>query len=323
MTRPLRFGLQIPSFTYPGGPGEIFETVATAATTAEEAGFDTVLVMDHFYQIGFVGRSDEPMLEAYTLLGALAARTRTVRLGTLVTGVTYRNPAMLAKIVTTLDVISGGRALLGIGAAWNDEEHTGYGFRFPGVGERMERLEEALEICRVMFAGGRPSFSGRHYHIDRAYNEPGPISSPHPPILVGGGGERRTLRLAARYADITNFFGDPSAIAAKLAVLRGHCEREGRDPSELTNTTLVTVVIGATADDAARTGAEIRARRGLDEATYRASHIVGDPGQVGDQLAAYFAAGLDGIIVNLPDAHRPETVALLGATLTERFGPGA
>jgi len=321
VARLLRFGFQIPSFTTPGGPSTIFETVATAARTAEESGFDAVFVMDHFYQIGFVGQSGEPMLEAYTLLGALAACTTSVRLGTLVTGVTYRNPAMLAKMVTTLDVISGGRALLGIGAAWNDEEHAGYGFDFPPVAERMDRLEEALEICRAMFAGGRPSFAGRHYRIADAYNEPPPLSSPLP-ILVGGGGERRTLRLAARYADITNFFGDPATVRAKLGILRAHCEREGRDPAELTNTTLLTVVIGATGADAERKGAEIRARRGLDEATYHATHIAGDPGQVGDQLAAYFDAGLDGVIVNVPDAHDPETVALVGRTLTERFGPG-
>src|SRR5947208_15116914 len=170
-----RFGLQIPSFTYPDvADDKLFEKIAEIATTAEQSGFDSVWVMDHFYQIPFVGRRTEPMLEAYTLLGGIAARTSKVKLGAMVTGVTYRNPALLAKTVTTLDIVSAGRAILGIGAAWNDEEHRGYGFDFPPLRERFERLEEALQICRAMFTEEVPSFQGRHYRIEEALNVPRP-----------------------------------------------------------------------------------------------------------------------------------------------------
>ena len=229
-----RFGLQIPSFTYPGVEDrDLFARIAEIAVTAEESGFDSVWVMDHFYQITNVGPRTDPMLEAYTLLGALAARTSRASLGTMVTGVTYRNPAMLAKEVTTLDVISGGRAILGIGAAWNDDEHTGYGFDFPPVGERMDRLDEALRICRAMFTEEAPSFSGRYYSTDAALNVPRPIRPEGIPILVGGSGERRTLKLVARHADACNLFGDAATISHKLEVLDRHCEAEGvtRRPS--------------------------------------------------------------------------------------------
>ena len=182
-----RFGLQIPSFTYPGvADRDLFGRVSEIAVAAEESGFDSVWVMDHVYQIMTIGPRTDPMLEAYTLLGAIAARTEKVALGTMVTGVTYRNPAMLAKQVTTLDVISAGRAILGIGAAWNDDEHAGYGFDFPPIKERLDRLEEALQICRAMFSEQTPSFSGVHYRIEEALNVPRPIRSDGIPILVAG-----------------------------------------------------------------------------------------------------------------------------------------
>src|SRR5438445_7383326 len=187
------FGYHIPWFTFPDVPREkVFDRVADLAGSVEKAGFSLVTVMDHFYQIQGVGPETDPMLEASTTLGALAARTKKVRLATLVTGVTYRNPAMLAKMVTTLDVISGGRAVLGLGAAWNEDEHRGYGFEFPSAGERLQRLEEALQICRAMFTQERPSFQGRHHRIEEALNFPRPIRPGGPPILVGGGGERKT-----------------------------------------------------------------------------------------------------------------------------------
>jgi len=234
------FMYHMPSFSYDGvGPEGIFERVAGQALAAEAAGFDQVTVMDHFYQIRGVGPETEPMLEAWTTLGALAARTSRIRLGTLVTGVTYRNPAMLAKIATTLDVISGGRAVLGIGAAWNEDEHLGYGFAFPPVRERMDRLEEALWIIRAMFTEERPSFGGRFYHIDQALNRPRPIQAGGPPILVGGLGERRTLRAVARYAAISNFVPRPvDELKRKLQVLERHCEAEGRDPATILKTTM-------------------------------------------------------------------------------------
>ncbi len=190
--------------------------------------------MDHFYQIRGVGIETEPMLEAYSVLSALAARTSTARLGTLVTGVTYRNPAILAKTVTTLDVISGGRAILGIGAAWNEDEHRGYGVPFPPIGERMDRLDEALTICHAMFTEARPSFTGLHYRIESALNLPRPIHQGGPPVLVGGGGEQRTLRIAAAHADMTHWFPlGLDVLAHKSEVLARYCEAIGRDPAAI------------------------------------------------------------------------------------------
>src|SRR5437870_10760383 len=219
------FGYHMPSFSFPDATDETrFERLVTLACAAEEAGFDLVTVMDHFYQIAVHGSEEEPMLEAYATLSALAARTSRVKLGTMVSGVTYRNPALLAKTVTTLDTISGGRAVLGLGAAWNDVEHDGYGFEFPLIGERMSRLDEALQICRLMFTEERPSFEGRYYRIQQALNVPRPIQPGGPPILVGRGGETRTLRLAARYADMTHLFvASTDERSHKCAVLLRLC----------------------------------------------------------------------------------------------------
>ncbi len=240
----MRFGLQIPNFT-DVAPAGLFDGVVAMATAAEETGFDSVWVMDHFYQLPPMGGPDAPMLDSYTVLGALAALTSRVRLGAMVTGVTYRNPAHLAKIVTTLDVISGGRAILGLGAAWYDVEHEGLGFDFPAAPERLDRLEEALQICRAMFREEAPSFDGRYYRIHEARNVPRPTQPGGPPILVGGGGEKRTLQLVARYADMANFFGDVTTVAHKVDVLRNHCRAVGRDPSEVTVSRLATLVLTA------------------------------------------------------------------------------
>jgi F420-dependent oxidoreductase-like protein len=316
-----RFGLQIPNFTYPGiADRDLFERIAAVAGAAEESGFDSIWVMDHFYQIAMVGPRTDPMLEAYTLLGALAARTRTVSLGTMVTGVTYRNPALLAKIVTTLDIVSAGRAILGIGAAWNDEEHAGYGFRYPPIGERMDRLEEALQICTAMFTQEDASFNGRHYTIEHALNFPRPIRASAIPILVGGSGERRTLALVARYADACNLFGDVATIKHKLEVLQRHCEAIGRDPASITKTRLGGLVIAATDEEADRKGREMAAARGMDEERYRGYVIAGDPDGVCEQVGAYLDAGLDGLIFNMHDAQDLEPVRLAGETLSKAFG---
>jgi F420-dependent oxidoreductase-like protein len=315
----LRFGLQIPSFTIPGVAGDsLFERIAGVATAAESSGFDAVFVMDHLYQIRNVGQPDEPMLEAYTLLAGLAARTARVRLGTLVTGVTYRNPALLAKIVTTLDVVSAGRALLGIGAAWNDEEHDAFGFDFPTTRERMDRLEEALQICRAMFDGERPTFEGRYYRTNQVLNVPAPVN--RIPILVGGGGEQRTLRLVARYADACNVFGDPATIRHKLDVLRQHCEREGRDPAAITKTSLRTLLVAPTAEEAERQGEVLRRARGVDEETYRSWAIVGDVAGVASARRPYFEAGLDGMIVNLANVYEIGAVELAAQALQQAAG---
>ncbi len=316
-----RFGLQIPNFTYPGvADRELFGRVAEIAEAAEASGFDSVWVMDHFYQIDMIGPRTDPMFEAYTLLGALAATTSKVNLGTMVTGVTYRNPALLAKQVTTLDVISRGRAILGIGAAWNADEHAGYGFGYPPIGERMDRLEETLEICRAMFAQRAPSYSGKHYEIRDALNVPRPLRAEGIPILVGGGGERRTLALVAMYADACNLFGDLTTIRHKLDVLERHCESVGRDPATITKTRLGTLVIADTAEEAEQRGLRLAKARGMDPERYRTSVIVGDPDAVGDQVAAYFDAGLDGLVFNMYDAQDLEPVRLAGETLTRAFG---
>ena len=224
----MRIGLQIPDFTWPNGPAALGAELATVARTADEAGFEFLAVMDHFFQISVVGPPERDMLEAYTTLGFLAAHTRRTKLITVMTGVVYRHPGILAKIISTLDVLSGGRAWLGIGAAWNEEESRGLGVPFPPVAERFERLEEALRICLRMWSDDETPFHGKHYRLDRPLNVPAPLTRPHPPIMVGGGGERKTLRLVAKYADACNLFPTPE-LAHKLDVLRDHCAREGRD----------------------------------------------------------------------------------------------
>ena len=224
----MKIGLQIPDFTTPHGPARLGTDLATVARTADEAGFDFIAVMDHFFQIRAIGSAEREMLEAYTTLGYLAACTSRVKLLTLVTGTVYRHPGILAKTVTTLDVLSGGRAWLGIGAAWNEEESRGLGIPFPPVAERFERLEETLQICLQMWHGDEAPYHGKYYQLERPLNAPQSLSRPHPPIMIGGGGEKKTLRLVARYADACNVFAGRDE-ARKLDVLRQHCEAVGRD----------------------------------------------------------------------------------------------
>ena len=218
------------------------------------------------------------------------------------TGVTYRNPALLAKSITTLDIVSGGRAVLGIGAAWFEAEHVAYGYEFPPVGERMHRLEDAVQICRAMFGGGPATVSGKRHRIHEALNRPRPITPGGPPILVGGGGEQRTLAIAARYADACNIFGDPAGVRHKLDVLEAHCERADRDPAEISKTRLGALVMADTAADATRLGAEMRSRRNMSMDKYSGYAIEGDRDGVCEQVAALFDAGLDGLIFNMHDS---------------------
>lgn len=234
----MRIGLQIPSFTWPGGPAVIPRTLANIATAAESAGFYSLWVMDHFFQIHQVGPPEQEMLEGYATLSYLAGFTRTVKLGTMVTGVVYRYPGILVKTVTTLDVLSGGRAYLGIGAAWNEQESKGLGVPFPPLGVRFEQLEETLQIAKQMWSGEDAPYHGRHFKLERALCSPQPLSRPHPPILVAGGGEKKTLRLVAQYADACNLYGSPDVIASKLQVLRQHCDAVGRDYDSIEKTTL-------------------------------------------------------------------------------------
>ncbi|MDX6578684.1 MAG: hypothetical protein QOJ47_233 [Gaiellales bacterium] len=315
-----RLGLQIPNFTYPGvADADLFERISQVALTAERSGFDSVWVMDHLYQIAMIGPPENAMFEAYTLLGAIAARTSKVRLGTMVSGVTYRNPALLAKIVTTLDVISCGRAVLGIGSAWNEQEHIGYGFDFYTARERFERLTEAVQICRAMFTEQRPSFHGTYYRIVEALNVPRPITPGGPPILVGGSGEKWTLRLVAERADACNLFGDVETIRHKLSVLEQHCAEVGRDPSEITKTRLGSLLIGATEEEAQAKLSAFAATRGISEEQARAVATIGSPDSVAEQAQALLDAGLDGLLFNMPDAHDLEPVELAGATLAPIF----
>jgi F420-dependent oxidoreductase-like protein len=294
--RQMRFGLQIPNFTLGVPDDELFEGVADLALAAESVGFESVWVMDHFYQLPPLGGPSQPMLESYTLLAALAARTSNIRLGALVTGVTYRNPALLAKIVTTLDVVSAGRAILGLGAAWYDVEHEGLGVDFPPVGERMERLEEAVQICRSMFTEECPSFHGRYYEINEARNVPRPIQRGGPPILIGGGGERRTLRLVARYADLCNVTGDADMIRHKVDVLHDHCEAVDRDPGEITVSRLSTLVLTHSPKETADTWELLRAAVGEDASAFN----VGQADELIDQVHQLQDAGAEYLIFNMP-----------------------
>jgi F420-dependent oxidoreductase-like protein len=235
----MRIGVHFINFGLPGGPATLPHVLSATARTAEEVGCAWFTVMDHWFQMEQFIPADEPMLEGYTTLGFLAAQTERIQLGLLATGVTYRHPGLLAKIVTTLDVISGGRALFGVGAAWYEREHLGLGVPFPPVAERFERLEEALQICRQMWSPNNGPYTGTHFQLAETLCVPAPIQSPHPPIVIGGGGERKTLKLVARYGDACNLFmTSPGEVGRKLGVLAQHCEVEGRDPAGITKTIL-------------------------------------------------------------------------------------
>ena len=239
----MRIGLQVPSFTWPGGSETLAPKLAEIARVADDAGFASLWVMDHFFQIQNVGAVDEPMLEGYSALSYIAAVTRRVQLGTLVTGVIYRHPGILVKTVSTLDVLSGGRAYLGIGAAWNERESLGLGVPFPSVSQRFEQLEEALQIAHQMWSGSTKPYTGKHYQLAEPLNRPQQPSKPHPPIMIGGMGERKTLRLVAKYADACNLFARAGidVVRAKLDVLRRQCEDVGRPFDDIERTALSTV----------------------------------------------------------------------------------
>jgi F420-dependent oxidoreductase-like protein len=323
-----KLGYQIPNFTYPGtGPDRLFEAVARQAEAADRSGFDTVLVMDHFYQLPLLGRPDDYMVECYTLLAALAQRTSTVRLGALVTGNTYRNPALLAKTVTALDVVSSGRAQLGIGAGWFDVEHEALGFEFGTFTDRFEKLEEALQIIIPMLRDERPTLAGRHYTVTDAINQPPPVG--RVPVMIGGGGEKKTLRLVAQYADESNLIAEPAEIPRKLDALAAHCERLGRDRSEITVSVQRTVCIAPTHAQAEADIARYLGERGIDlgtadETTRRMIEgriTYGDPDEIGEKLAAVLELGVDGLTCNLPaNGHDPDNVELLGETAAKLVG---
>ncbi|TME20348.1 MAG: LLM class F420-dependent oxidoreductase [Chloroflexi bacterium] len=294
------FGYHMPSFTFASVPPDrLFDHVGGLARSAESAGFELVTVMDHFYQITGVGAVEEPMLEGYATLAALARETSRVRLATLVTGVTYRNPALVAKMVTTIDVISKGRAICGIGAAWNESEHSGYGFAFPPIRERMDRLDEALTILKLMFTQERPSFAGTHYRIDRALNNPRPLQPGGPPILVGGGGEKRTLRLVARHADMSHWFGPLADIKRKSEILDRYCDEEGRDPATITRTMGSPVVLVENEGQAKTVMERMPPER-------RVMFQPATPEQAAEILQDYIAVGIQGFTFGNPTLRTPE-----------------
>lgn len=318
-----RLGYQIPNFTYPNtGPGELFTAIAAQAKEADDSGFDTVLVMDHFYQLPMLGDPDDYMIEAYTLLAGIARETERVRLGALVTGNTYRYPAVLAKTVTALDIVSAGRAQLGIGAGWYELEHESFGIEFGTFSDRFERLEEALQIILPMLEGRRPTLDGGRYRVREAINEPPPVG--RIPIMIGGSGEKKTLRMVAQYADESNLICAREDVARKLDALDGHCQRLGRDRSEITVSWQRSACIAPTMRQAEEELFGFLARRGLDVASLDddAKDAVlerfnwGDPDTVAEGFADDLATGVDGFTINLPaNGHIPERVSLLGATV--------
>lgn len=313
-----RLGYQIPNFTYPGvDTGQLFATIRQQAIEAEDSGFDTVLVMDHFYQLAGLGQPDQEMIECYTLLSALAQHTSRVRLSALVTGNTYRHPSLLAKTVTALDIVSGGRAQLGIGAGWFELEHHSLGFEFGTFTDRFERLEESLQIVLPMLRGERPTLDGTWYQVHDAMNFPAPLS--RIPVMIGGGGERKTLRMVAQYADESNLICAVDEIPRKLDALAAHCADLGRDRSEITVSYQTSACIAPTHEQAVAEFEAYLARQPEAEVR-RGMSIVGDPDEVAAQYARLRDTGIDGVTVNAPpNGHVEGRVALLGQTLAPLF----
>jgi F420-dependent oxidoreductase-like protein len=320
MRVPVRLGLQLPSFELGGTkPEALFEKLVAIAETAEQSGFDSLFVMDHLHQIPGVGPPEHRMLEGNTALAALAGRTKHLNLSLMVGSVTYRNPALHAKITTTLDVISGGRAIHALGAGWFEEEHQAYGYEFPPLKERFERLEDALQIARAMFTQERSTYAGRHFRVDGALNNPRPLRG-DVPILVGGSGERKTLRLVAQYADGCNIFGDPERVRHLMGVLDGHCADVGRDAKKITRTRLGTLAIAETHEEAARRLAAWPDRANLDPERLKMVLTLGDPDEIGEQVQALRDAGIEGFVFHLPNPQDLDTVALAGETVSRAIG---
>jgi len=296
VTVELKFGLQHPNFTFDGEGSQIVEKLRNLVGRAESYGFDSFWVMDHLHQIQVVGQSQEPMLEGWTTQAVVAGLTEKIKLGTLVTGIVYRHPSVLAKIGATLDVLSKGRLFMGIGAAWNVEEANAYGIPFPPVKERMRRLEEAVQIISKMWTEERTSFAGKFYQLRDAYCNPKPIQKPHPPIMIGGSGEKQTLKIVAKYADACNIFGSVETVRQKLGILREHCHQVGRDYDSILKTKLGHVVIDKDKEKVTE------AIKGLSEDRRREYAIYGTPEEVRKQIEAFRDVGLEYLIVNLePD----------------------
>ncbi|MEU2038370.1 LLM class F420-dependent oxidoreductase [Nocardia niwae] len=319
----IRLGYQMPNFSYGKSVRELFPTVIAQAREAEAAGFDTAFVMDHFYQLPGIGTPDEPMLEAYTALGGLATATERIQLSALVTGNTYRNPAMLAKTVTTLDVVSGGRAVLGIGAGWFELEHRSLGYEFGTFTDRFERLDEALHIIQPMLRGERPTFEGKWYRVENAMNEPRVRDDL--PILLGGSGEKKTFGLAARFADHLNIICNASELPRKIEALRTRCAEAGRDPQTLETSYLCFVMMDEDGDLVRKQQRDYLSRMGIDLSALSDAEraqspadrqFVGTPDEVAEQLRTrVLDHGVDGLIINMVfNGHEPGAVELAGRT---------
>lgn len=309
----MRFGLQHPNFTFDGEGSQIVEKLKALARSAENLNFDSFWVMDHFHQIRNVGEPQEPMLEGWTTQAVIAGLTRKIKLGTLVTGIVYRHPSVLAKIGATLDVLSKGRLFMGIGAAWNMDEASAYGIPFPPVGERMRRLEEAVQIIRKMWTEEKASFKGNFYQLQGAYCYPKPIQTPHPPIMIGGSGERRTLRIVAKYADACNLFGSPETVKKKLEALREHCRSTGREYDSILRTKLGHVIINKNKrklTEAIKTFSEDRRREYV---------IYGTPEDVRGQIEAFRDAGIEYLIVNLEPDRELEALDLFANEVMKKL----
>jgi F420-dependent oxidoreductase-like protein len=303
----IRLGFQIPNFSYGTGVEKLFPTVIAQAQEAEAAGYDSLFVMDHFYQLPMLGTPDQPMLEAYTALGALATATERLQLGTLVTGNTYRNPALLGKIITTLDVVSGGRAILGIGAGWYELEHRQLGFQFGTFTDRFNRLEEALQILDPMIRGERPTFSGDWYTAESAMAEP--RCRDRVPILIGGSGEKKTFAIAARSADHLNIIAAFDELPRKMDAVAARCEEAGRDPATLETSLMLTAIVDEKLDPAH-----------LPENVNRRT-AAGSPAQIADQVQdKVLDAGVGGVIVNLPNGHTPGVITAVAEALRPLVG---
>ncbi len=317
-----RLGYQLPNFTYPGGNAStVFSAVVAQAKAADTSGFDSVLLMDHLYQLPQLGSTDEMMLECYTTLSALAQHTSTVRLGALVTGNTYRNPGLLAKIVSTLDVISGGRAMLNIGCGWYEREHVDFGYEFGSFTDRFERLEEALQIIVPMLRGEPPTLTGTHYRANAIVNSPRPLS--RVPVMVGGNGERKTLRMAAQYGDLANLICSPEDVPRKVEALEERCSEVGRRRDELTLSWTRRVCIAPTMEQARAELTPFLTKLGIDyenldhsaRANVESTWVLGDPDTVGEVLSNDLALGVEGYTLSLvANGHDPERVNLLGET---------
>lgn len=281
----MKLGIQVNNFTWEGGAAIIGPTFGSIGRKAEEAGFDSLWVMDHFFQIPGLGQAEEPMLEGYSALAFIAAQTQKIKLGTLVTGVTYRHPGLLVKTVTTLDVLSGGRAYLGIGAGWFEREHLALGVPFPPLKERFERLEEALQIAHLMWSGEVTQFNGKHYQLAETINSPQALTKPHPPVLIGGGGETKTLRFIAKYGDACNLFArmGEDTLKHKLEVLKGHCDAEGRPYTDIEKTSLDRMYV-------TRDGAQ--------------GSI--SPQEAIDQFGKLAELGFDQALISLPNVNHPD-----------------